>query len=698
MGKVFTITIPRRKAQNPERVIIRARSTQDAFSLASLYDDLANRLAQAWVDLQAEGKTKDEKEGHEFHGNQYVDVPGSPKPTSTVAKTAKHAVHELLSSGHPFTIEELGSITGHANPKTLAAWMTMFKSPKYAGPKGVLDIKKLPDGSYQVIKPDGTPAPANPKLAEVKEANAAIKEEHGDLSEMKPPKGYVPTQVKPPPEPHPDLPDPQAAEKEALEAAIKQASPGVESVHHVKGGVITVPKEPLSLGDATDEYQDNLISAQNALSDALEMGAPTSAKAEALVLAFKQEKALFMAQWKTSATGKFHEPKKHEQVFQADKKLVDDLVSVHVNEDPDIPTTAGIMKAFADWKANTKLEKMGKFGVKAPEPVKPAKADPHTNSAPVSASSDLAPKPVTAIAYDQLVPKDHEAISPDDFEGSASKPFSYGMIAAKNKLEAQSSNAQANKKTVEVKLRARLKDAHNFSALRKVFGDHAAAAGINSLEAKLVATWAGSSGGANPLSNAMQLAVQEAFSIPEDHVTKQQLKVVKAHGNNHDAVYHAGAKHLGLSEDLAKKHLEVFKKGLHEFAHAQYHETQDLLKSQGIEHMYLARGMKIDSHTHKEIVNGPVQLKLQPASSFSVNYGTAKSFGGAGTVFLTKVPRSQILSTYLTGFGCSKEHEVVVIAHENLKSYGVAAAAADTAKSAAEIVASKIKQKAKVAA
>lgn len=81
------------------------------------------------------------------------------KPTSTTAKIAKHAVHELLSSGHPWTIEELAKITGHTNTKTLAAWLSMFKNEKTAGPKGKLNIIKLSDGRYQVVKEDGKPAP-----------------------------------------------------------------------------------------------------------------------------------------------------------------------------------------------------------------------------------------------------------------------------------------------------------------------------------------------------------------------------------------------------------------------------------------------------------------------------------------------------------------------------------------------------------
>lgn len=710
---IITITIPKRRPKPSGGVIIRARSTQDAFSLASLYEDLANRLAQAWVDLtEGEGATKDEKAGHEFHGNQYVEVPGSPKPTTTVAKIAKHAVHELLSSGHPFTIEELGAITGHANPKTLAAWLTMFKSPKYAGPKGVLDIKKLPDGSYQVVKPDGTPAPANPKLAEVKEANKKIKEEHGDLSEMKPPKGYVPTQVKPPPsvvEPSPE---------EELSNAIKQANPDVESVHHVKGGAITVPKTPKTKEEADSLYYGSMVASQHELAD--EIGSTPPEKYEEMLLAFKQEKALFMAQWKTNTTGKFHEPKPQDQVFKADKMLIDDLVKVSgsfdLNDSPDEYGMA-VIEAFSAWKKNTKLEKMGLLG-KAPDPIPNIIEPDEPKVAPVAPPiPGLKPTDVQPLPYHALVPTHHEPIGEQDFTAphAAKTKFSQEIENLKKQLEIESKTAQANKATVEKRLRARLANAPNFSklvALHESGGDIKAfnallastgkapvKTGINSLESKLVATWAGSSGGMNPLSNAMQLAVQEAFSIPEDHVTKQQLHVVQKLGNS-KKVYIEGAKKLGLTlpgspgSTQHEEHLEVFRKGLQEFAHAQYHETQELLKSKGIDHVYLARGMKFNSADHKKILGGPVHLKLQPASSFSTNVKTAYGFAGGGTntIFIAKVPREQILSTYLTGFGCTNEHEVVVLAHEKLKSYGVEAAGIDDSSDVAATVMHKLKQ------
>lgn len=139
---------------------------------AADYEQLADELL-AFIEQQ-EAKTRDDWKEEEHPrqpdgkfgqgggaGGAKADKPGlGPKPTSTTAKVAKHAVHELLSSGHPWTIEELAKITGHANKTSLSSWISMFKNAKTAGPKGQLSIVKLPGGQYQVVKADGNPAPA----------------------------------------------------------------------------------------------------------------------------------------------------------------------------------------------------------------------------------------------------------------------------------------------------------------------------------------------------------------------------------------------------------------------------------------------------------------------------------------------------------------------------------------------------------
>ena len=80
------------------------------------------------------------------------------KPTSATAKGAKAGTHELLSSGHPFSMDELVKATGSSKASVMTA-LSDLKNPKYAGSKGALNIVKRADGSYHVQKSDA-PAPA----------------------------------------------------------------------------------------------------------------------------------------------------------------------------------------------------------------------------------------------------------------------------------------------------------------------------------------------------------------------------------------------------------------------------------------------------------------------------------------------------------------------------------------------------------
>jgi hypothetical protein len=75
-----------------------------------------------------------------------------PKPTQSTAKGAKPAVHQLLSSGHPFSVDELMKATGVTNKVTIMTALSDLKNPKYAGQLGALTIEKGADGMYKVTK------------------------------------------------------------------------------------------------------------------------------------------------------------------------------------------------------------------------------------------------------------------------------------------------------------------------------------------------------------------------------------------------------------------------------------------------------------------------------------------------------------------------------------------------------------------
>ena len=130
---------------------------------------LAARLAAALSLVQGR-KTKDEKEGHEFHGNQYTTVagaggeePAGEKPIKATEKGVKSGVHQLLSTGHAFTIKELQLATEATTEKQISDALAMLKNPKYAGSKGTLEIVKVP-GGYAVKKKAPAAAPAAPAI------------------------------------------------------------------------------------------------------------------------------------------------------------------------------------------------------------------------------------------------------------------------------------------------------------------------------------------------------------------------------------------------------------------------------------------------------------------------------------------------------------------------------------------------------
>lgn len=79
--------------------------------------------------------------------------PAGDKPTmATAAGSAKAKTHQLLSSGHPFHVEELMKATGVNNKATIMTALSDLKNPKYAGALGALTIEKRPDGMYHVTK------------------------------------------------------------------------------------------------------------------------------------------------------------------------------------------------------------------------------------------------------------------------------------------------------------------------------------------------------------------------------------------------------------------------------------------------------------------------------------------------------------------------------------------------------------------
>lgn len=454
----------------------------------------------------------------------------------------------------------------------------------------------------------------------------------------------VPAEVKPVPIAAPEAPAP---------------SPEVTSLLDPKS-VAKAPDVPLGKTEANAIYEkaiESTLAVVGAIADPA-----FESHYSKLAQSFKDAKAQAMAQWAANTTGKDVAPKP-QQVFKADIELVKQLAEKKLGSGTHAQKTA-----LAEWKKNSAGEKAGTW---PPDPFKAALAAE-------AAAAEKAKKEAlfatmvhgepTFPTVPDYSPKGHAHIGIDDFtsgETTGKSKFEKGIGNLKDSLSSGHPNAVTNKVGVQKSLENRLAISKSFQALvtqRKANGNG------GSLVASLISAWAGSSGDHQPVSVANQLSIRDAFDMPHESVATDALHlIVKSKASEQD-VYNQAAAHLGLKHDTEEQRATL-RAGLRDFALAQYHETQEHFKQLGIKDVYVARGMKLQPGDKAE--HG--KLRLQPASSFSANYDTAQGFSAGLSTFLVKVPASQVLSTYVTGFGCTNEHEVVVLAHPDTEAIKVKA-------------------------
>lgn len=408
------------------------------------------------------------------------------------------------------------------------------------------------------------------------------------------------------------------------------------------------PATPMSKAQADKVYQHELSASLHSLQASLEKGADP----KAAVLQWKNEKALAMAQWKANTTGVGIQAK-HQEVFGADLKLAESIAGV--------TSVAEQQAAFYQWKLDTAAEKAGKFGTKATPPVK----EPE----PVKAAEPMKAEPSSLAQghHASLVPPGFKQISADDFTAAGGGKWNAGMTKLANALSKGSGTSVANKQAVEKALGARLKDAPNFKAMSELYDKRGGAktSATGTMQAALISKWAGTSADSDELAQAMQMTIRDVFGM--DHSDVNSIGNSSLPGSKEETdklLRNAGAQLLGQGYKH-EVHGEVFQASLKEFVRAQYDNTQTFLKDAGIKEVYLARGMKVGSSSHKAEIIG---LKLQPASSFTTNMKTAKSFSHGHTVYLVKVPAAQVLGSFRTGYGCTGEDEVVVLADKKLQA------------------------------
>lgn len=180
------------------------------------------------------------------------------------------------------------------------------------------------------------------------------------------------------------------------------------------------------------------------------------------------------------------------------------------------------------------------------------------------------------------------------------------------------------------------------------------------LAAQFIDRWAATSGDANPAAIAMQYAIHDEFAIKGrvSHLPFNQDQALERTVNGQqrglftrkDGV---GAENIPRAKELMHNTMRTFARGM-------YAQTQADLKVRGINDVYVYRGVKMGlGHRYAGSLAAFRRTELQPASSFSTSRRTSESFGS--TMMLVKVPRSRVLGTWRTGFGCKGEHEIVLI-------------------------------------
>lgn len=161
----------------------------------------------------------------------------------------------------------------------------------------------------------------------------------------------------------------------------------------------------------------------------------------------------------------------------------------------------------------------------------------------------------------------------------------------------------------------------------------------------LIQQWTVTSGDTNARSIMMQLAARTEFGLKgtniwwEKKVLKEAEVLFKEHGN------------------AARQFLRVM-----------YNDTQEHLAKQGLKTVRIVRGYKgVVKGVKESTIENPIaeaKIRLQPMSSFTSDINVTSDFVHIlddKAIFYSEVPINRILSCPVTGFGCKKEFEYVIL-------------------------------------
>ena len=137
-----------------------------------------------------------------------------------------------------------------------------------------------------------------------------------------------------------------------------------------------------------------------------------------------------------------------------------------------------------------------------------------------------------------------------------------------------------------------------------------------------------------------------------------------------------------MAEEHFEKYLSIKNKPLMDpksqrsLLRAMYNKTQAEMKERGVAEVRVHRGVAMSPKdfsrlTDTGIIEGPVEIRTNVLSSWSLSKDVASKFAGSigpgnqPAVFTSVVPVSRILSFSTTGFGCLTEGELTVLGGEN---------------------------------
>jgi hypothetical protein len=192
-----------------------------------------------------------------------------------------------------------------------------------------------------------------------------------------------------------------------------------------------------------------------------------------------------------------------------------------------------------------------------------------------------------------------------------------------------------------------------------------------SLISNLIGNWAGTSADKQALAIALQQAAIKEFKLK--------------------GVAQWWGKEAGQLAKQSWGSNRKLERGLRAFLRAMYDATQDQLRAAGVEHVWAFRGIKFKSAkkgltwTRKSkrlygqgrgerrvaLTEGQrTTVKQQPLSSWANDAQVGEMFASGLTgesganyraVMATKIPRERIMGMPGSGFGCSEEHELIVL-------------------------------------